>query len=278
MNSLSYKPNINARGEHVEPEIDIVTISILTICLLFQRWILLKTTMRPFALGMMGYKNQKELDQTAIIGVEKFCKYGWHFIVYIMLLSWGVKLLSDSEWSVLSSGRIDDVWLGYPHSGREKPVLKAFFIAQISWYVHGLVESLMVDRLRSDFVMMLLHHVLAIALLCGSFWGNAHRVGVTVCVCQVRYLLCTVHLLPCPLSSCNSCRAGYFRHFDVLLQDGAKGIANLSGYHFYFSSRNSTLSSDRAPDFERQSVAVPWLQGKVLHTYLIWQLLFVWFR
>ena len=27
-----------------------------------------------------------------------------------------------------------------------------------------------------------------------------------------------------------------------------------------------------------QSVAVPWLQGKALHTYLIWQLLIIWWR
>lgn len=43
----------------------------------------------------------------------------------------------------------------------------------------------MVDRGRGDFWMMMIHHVLAVALLTGSFWGNAHRVGTTVVFEQV---------------------------------------------------------------------------------------------
>ena len=200
--SPAYKPNIHARGEHVELISDIVVIIILTLCLLFQRWILLKTTMRPFAIRMMGYKNNN-LDEDASQGVEKFCKYGWHFIVYIMLFCWGVWLLSESEWSVLSAGgRLDNVWVGYPHTGREKMALKAFYMAQISWYVHGLVELVMIDRSRSDFVMMLFHHFLAIALLCGSFWGNAHRVGLTVCVVQVQPRFQLQYVSPCGMWHC----------------------------------------------------------------------------
>jgi hypothetical protein len=184
--STLHQPNILARGEHVAPKLDLLIILIVTLLLLFQRWILLKTSMRPFAYRMMGYSHSNELDRSAAHGVEKFCKYGWHFVAYIMLFCWGFMLLTESEWSVLKSGKLDNIWVGYPHSGEEKLGFKAFYIAQISWYAHGVVESLMVDRSRSDFYLMLLHHVLAIALLTGSFWGNAHRVGVTVCVNQVR--------------------------------------------------------------------------------------------
>ncbi len=177
----------HARGEHVEPTVDLLIILSVTLLLLLQRWILLKTSIRPFAYRMMGYSDGTALDRSAAHGVEKFCKYGWHFIAYIMLFVWGFMLLSKSEWSVLRSGKLDNIWVGYPHSGDEKLGFKAFYIAQISWYAHGVVESLMVDRSRSDFYLMLLHHVLAIALLTGSFWGNAHRVGVTVCVNQVLH-------------------------------------------------------------------------------------------
>ena len=186
------QPNIHARGEHVVPAVDLLIILVVTLLLLLQRWILLKTSIRPFAYRMMGYSDGNTLDRSAAHGVEKFCKYGWHFIAYIMLFCWGFMLLSESEWSVLKSGKLDNIWIGYPHSGDEKLGFKAFYIAQISWYAHGVVESLMVDRSRSDFYLMLLHHVLAIALLTGSFWGNAHRVGVTVCVNQVH-----LHEIPC---------------------------------------------------------------------------------
>ena len=180
-----YTPDLHARGEHVSLETDLLAIATATLAFLLHRWIILRIVVRPFALQMMGCE-AKSLDTPTSLGVEKFCKYGWHFIAYTALLCWGIKILAQSEWSVLSSGRFEDVCLGYPHSGREKAPLKAFFIAQISWYIQGFVESLMVDRLRSDFALMLVHHCLAIALLCGAFWGNAHRIGVTVCVFQVR--------------------------------------------------------------------------------------------
>ena len=186
--SSTYQPNIHARGHHVMLEKDLITILLATFCLLCVRWLLLKISLRPFAKRMMGYKDQN-LDASEALGVEKFCKYEWHYIVYIVLLCWGIILMLQSEWSVFVSGQLDNVAFGYPHDGSEKPALKAFFIAQISWYAHGLVESLMVDRSRSDFYMMLVHHVLAMALLSGSFWGNAHRVAITICVSQVRNIL-----------------------------------------------------------------------------------------
>ena len=186
MAPATYRPNIHARGEHAQLETDLVLTVAVAAGFLLLRWILLTTVVRPFAIRMMGCSGQN-LEKSAKLGVEKFCKYGWHFIAYLVLFLWGIKLLLESQWSVFSAGNLEDVCLGYPHSGSEKIPLKAFFVAQIAWYLHGLVESLIVDRSRNDFVLMLVHHVLAIALLTGAFWGNAHRIGVTVCVFQVRF-------------------------------------------------------------------------------------------
>ena len=55
--------------------------------------------------------------------------------------------------------------------------------AQVSWYMHGFMESLIVDASRNDFVVMLVHHVLAVCLIAGAYCGNAHRVALAV-VCE----------------------------------------------------------------------------------------------
>jgi hypothetical protein len=185
MGTSVYEPNIHARGELVQLDIDIPVIAGAAIGFLMLRWMILSVVVRPFAVRMMGCRGQT-LDKSTKHGIEKFCKYGWHFLAYLVLLCWGLKLLAESRWSVLNAGNLEDVCLGYPHSGNEKAPLKAFFVVQTSWYLHGLIESLMIDRSRADFLLMLVHHLLAIALLSGAFWGNAHRIGVTVCVFQVR--------------------------------------------------------------------------------------------
>ena len=72
-----------------------------------------------------------------------------------------------------------------PQPPHDSPVLVTYSL-QVAWYVHGFFESLIVDKFRSDFIIMLVHHVLSSVLLLGAYWGNAHRVAILVCVEQVR--------------------------------------------------------------------------------------------
>ena len=58
------------------------------------------------------------------------------------------------------------------------------FKVQILWYVHCLLESWVQDRQRSDFAMMMAHHVLAVVLIVGAFWTNNHQIGLVVLVEQ----------------------------------------------------------------------------------------------
>jgi hypothetical protein len=139
----------------------------------------------------------KDLSKEEANGVEKWCKYMWHLIVYVGLFAWGVKIILYESWSPVKTGTIDSVWVGYPHSAMEKPIVKAFMMAQVSWYMHGFVESLIVDKFRADFFLMLVHHILASCLLTGAFWGNAHRVAVLVCVEQVLFSDCVCVWVVC---------------------------------------------------------------------------------
>jgi hypothetical protein len=126
----------------------------------------------------------KQLSEADKLGVEKYCKYAWHCVAYIFLEAWGMSLQIEAPWSVLNTGTISSVWVDYPHSGTEKQFAKLFMMAQVAWYVHGFFESLIVDKGRSDFLVMLIHHVLSSMLLLGAFWVGAHRVAILVCVEQ----------------------------------------------------------------------------------------------
>lgn len=73
----------------------------------------------------------KQLSSSDALGVEKFCKYMWHMVVYLILEVWAVKLQLDLPWSVFNTGTIDSVWDRFPHSGTEKAAVKLFMMAQV---------------------------------------------------------------------------------------------------------------------------------------------------
>ena len=78
-------------------------------------------------MGLEG----KSLSKEEVNGVEKFCKYAWHGVIYWGLFVWGLLILMEETWSPILNRTIDTVWIGYPHEGHEKPAVKAFMMAQV---------------------------------------------------------------------------------------------------------------------------------------------------
>mmetsp|Transcript_36755 Transcript_36755/g.73655 ORF Transcript_36755/g.73655 Transcript_36755/m.73655 type:complete len:311 (-) Transcript_36755:90-1022(-) len=178
------------RGEHVNVQQDLQTIAIGVVGFLAVRWVFLTLFWEPFSKYVLVWKppsqrkglslEELKKEEMKDADVVKMCKYGWHMLAYVLLWIWGFNIMLDKNWSILRAKSVDPCWVGYPHSGDEKPSLKPFFFAQISWYCQTFIESAMVDKARGDFWMMMIHHVLAVLLLTGAYWGNAHRVAVTV--------------------------------------------------------------------------------------------------
>jgi len=187
------------RGHHLNFEEDLKIVGIGIVFFLAVRFAFLTLFWRPVSRWLLVWQSAeeqakeqegksaeqietlKEAVKTKEIEVEKMCKYGWHLVAYILLWVWSLQLMQQAEWSFLNTGSISQCWDGYPHPGSEKPVLKSFVLAEIAWYGHTFIESAMVDRVRGDFWMMMIHHVLAVCLLVGAFWGNGHRAVITVC-------------------------------------------------------------------------------------------------
>lgn len=77
-------------------------------------------------------KEELDAEKTKDKEVEKFCKSGWHCAAYVVLWVWGLKIMQESEWSILNAKSVDPCWVGYPHSGEEKVALKPFYFSQVS--------------------------------------------------------------------------------------------------------------------------------------------------
>jgi len=71
--------------------------------------------------------------------------------------------------------------------------LHAILVVQLAWYMHNFVEDTLWDRQRSDYIMMIAHHLVAMALITICFQANIERGGLYVLIlmdCMDYYLYC----------------------------------------------------------------------------------------
>ncbi|XP_077869589.1 ceramide synthase 1-like [Saccoglossus kowalevskii] len=70
-------------------------------------------------------------------------------------------------------------------NGMEVPLdIYILFVYQCGFYVHSIYASIYVDVIRSDFCLIIAHHVLTIMLLAFSFVVRYHKLGVLVIFCH----------------------------------------------------------------------------------------------
>lgn len=112
--------------------------------------------------------------------IDKFCKAAWHLALYTLLWIWGISLYSKQSWAYVTA----NFWKGWPHSETEQLELAPFYFAETAFYVQAFIVSVTTERYRTDFAVIVLHHVVTLLLLVGSWVCGFHRIGLTVCVVQ----------------------------------------------------------------------------------------------
>lgn len=147
--------------------------------MLVARYVLITFIFRPLSIWLIE-ANTEDLIKAKSTDLKKMCKYLWHGFAYLVMWMWALYLYIPMPWAF----DVDENWLGYPHAPEGKLIFKGILMTEAAWYLHGFIESAIHDRTRKDFIMIMLHHVLAVGLIVGAFWGNAHRVAMTVVVEQ----------------------------------------------------------------------------------------------
>lgn len=121
---------------------------------------------------------------------EKFSKACWHTLCYGTFWVAAIYFSLGQPWGLeFDKG----LWQGYPFSSSEplsseppyiSPAanyLRPLFVAEMGFYFHCMVVS-MIEPRRSDFAVIVAHHVLALLLLGGSFCSKMVHVGTSVLV------------------------------------------------------------------------------------------------
>jgi len=114
--------------------------------------------------------------------VLRFGVCGFKFMYFVSIVSFGVYTFKNADflpWVMGGTGDTANCWVNYPYQSIEVPFLKEYYMIQLSYHAHSLIAQISMIH-RTDFLEMVLHHLLAIALLAISYVSNAVRIGILV--------------------------------------------------------------------------------------------------
>ena len=58
--------------------------------------------------------------------------------------------------------------------------IKLLYFLECAFYVHSIYATFCMDQIRKDFIAMIIHHVLTIALIMFSYSTRYHKIGLLV--------------------------------------------------------------------------------------------------
>jgi len=124
---------------------------------------------RPYAryLALKGTKQDRFVDQG-------YAVFYWGSATII-----GLRVMADQPtWWYKTA----EFWIGYPH-WRMEPTTKAYYLLQFSyWLQQMLIAAFRIEKPRSDFVELIIHHVVTLWLVGWSYLTNLTMIGTTIFV------------------------------------------------------------------------------------------------
>lgn len=135
----------------------------------FIRQTLTECILRPYAkwLRLKGTKQDRFVDQG-------YAVFYWGSATLIGLRVMG----SQPTWWYNTS----EFWKGYPH-WRMEPITKAYYLLQFSyWLQQMLVITLKIEKPRSDFAELVMHHLVTLWLVGWSYLLNLTMIGTAIFV------------------------------------------------------------------------------------------------
>eukprot|EP01102_Stenamoeba_stenopodia_P022698 TRINITY_DN9552_c0_g1_i1.p1 TRINITY_DN9552_c0_g1~~TRINITY_DN9552_c0_g1_i1.p1 ORF type:complete len:373 (+),score=68.41 TRINITY_DN9552_c0_g1_i1:136-1254(+) len=130
------------------------------------------------ALVNPKYKGEERAER-----VSRWATVFFKFNFFVIFSYLGYLFLRGKEWVPPSlfgaeNGSIENCFTGYPF-GEQVPWLREYYLVSLAYHGHSLLFHLLTKR-RNDFLEMLLHHVMAVALILFSYFINYGKGGALV--------------------------------------------------------------------------------------------------
>ncbi|KAL5113014.1 Ceramide synthase 5 [Taenia crassiceps] len=106
--------------------------------------------------------------------IVKFAESGWRFSFYFCLFVYGIFCLHQEPFSYDTS----EFFRAYPHHEMSRCIFW-YYMVELAYYVSGLIWVFLEVK-RKDFIVMLTHHVVTVALISFSYLTNYFRIGSVI--------------------------------------------------------------------------------------------------
>lgn len=119
------------------------------------------------------FRRRRHQDLTTTM--KKFQDCSWHFLIHISLFILGVAVLWDKPWFWDSKY----IFEGWPHQVTDDMYLYYLIELAVYW---NFCFTIAIEHRRKDFLEMLLHHIITLCLLFGSYVSDFLRFGSIVLI------------------------------------------------------------------------------------------------
>jgi len=160
---------------------DAYFVGFMVLVLTAVRWLTHVHMLKPLARGC-GVPDEPNGDDE----VHKFAESGWQLIYYAAAWGTGCSIQYNSSWWFgVFGGREDwgeELWRGYPQN-QHTSAMKLYYLLQLAFWLH-MIFITVIEKHRSDFVLMMVHHFITSFLVGSSYIMNYVRIGTAVLVEQ----------------------------------------------------------------------------------------------
>lgn len=99
-------------------------------------------------------------------------------LYYTVVYSYTCYLLFNGKYNFFQDPA--NCWKGWYKGMPIEQDIYVLYVIQAGFYLHAVYATVFMDQWRQDFILMILHHVVTIALIAFSFAVRYHRIGILV--------------------------------------------------------------------------------------------------
>jgi len=118
---------------------------------------------------------------------QRYFEAGWYALWYPVSLLLGIYVLSEEDDLVRGQsnqklGVLDSAswWHGWPSVRQDSPIVDNFYLIQLAFNMQCLIQIVLIESRKKDFLQMVLHHIITILLIGSSYYIGMMRIGLII--------------------------------------------------------------------------------------------------
>ena len=113
--------------------------------------------------------------------MKKWCDQGWQLMIHFTMAILEYYILTEETWwhDTISMWHLDTS-SGICNYTKHRTIVKIFYLIQLAIWIYTAFSCTYLEEIRKDYVVMMTHHIVTIALVAGSYTGGYLPIGTTI--------------------------------------------------------------------------------------------------